>query len=214
MTSATAGRLRILARIIFPSFLIVIGYMWFCFVPSQRLIQRKRVELEKRLVSSATSPNLSKSLNARLAAAQAELVDLSQEIETLRKQVESQTAFRSQSLHDSNRATSPANAVASTLELLRRNRLVCIDCGLIGKTPEREERITSGHSKATAALSVLNEFRPKTKYRIRVQGRFQDLRLALLQMQVENPSILALSIDMDATNPLGAQRNWTLVILI
>jgi len=214
MTPATAGRLRTLAQIIFPSFLIVIGYVWFCFVPSKRLIQSKRVELEKRLVSSAKSPKSSESLNARLAAAQTELFDLSKESETRSKELESQTAFRSQSLHDSSRASSPANAVASTLELLRRNSLVCVDCGLIDKTPKREERITSGQSKATTAMAVLNEFRPKTKYRIRVQGRFQDLRLALSQMQEENPSILALSIDMDATNPLDTKRNWTLVILI
>jgi len=214
MTPATAGILRTLARIILPSILVVIGYVWFCFVPSQRLIQRKRVELEKRLVSSTTSPKSSELLNASLVAAQTELADLSKVSETLRKQLESQTAFRSQSLHDSDRASSPANAVSSTLELLRRNSLVCIDCGLIGKTPEREERITSGQSKATTATTVFNEFRPKTKYRIRIQGRFQDLRLALLQMKDENPTILALSIDMDATIPLGTQRNWTLVILI
>ena len=214
MTPATAGRLRTLARIIFPSFLIVIGYVWFCFVPSQRLIQSKRVELEKRIVSSAKSPKSSESLNASLAAAQVELFDLAKESETLRKQLESQTAFRSQSRHDSDRASSPANAVASTLVLLRRNSLVCTDCGLIGKTPERLERITSDQSKATTATTLLDEFRTKTKYRIRIQGRFQDLRLALSQMQEENPTILALSIDMDATNPLDTQRNWTLVILI
>jgi len=214
MTAATVGRLRILARITFPSILIAIGYVWFCFVPNQRLIQIKRVELEKRLASSVRSPKSNESLNAGLTAAQAKMADLSKESETLRQQLESQTAIRSQSIHDSNRVSSPANAVASTLELLRRHSLVCIDCGLIGKTPEKEERQISGLSKATAAPAIPNEFRPKTKYRIRVQGRFQDLRLALLQMQEENPTILALSIDMDATNPLGAQRDWTLVILI
>jgi len=213
MTSATVSRLKTLARIIFPSFLIVIGYVWFCFVPSQRLIQNKRVELEKRLVSSTTSPKSSESLNGRLAFTHAELSDLARESETLRKQLESQNAIRSQSLNDSNRASSPANAVASTLKLLRRNSLVCIDCGLIGKMPDKEERMTSSQSKATAAPTIPNEFRPK-RYRIRVQGRFQDLKLALRQMQEENPTILALSIDMDATNPFGDQRDWTLVILI
>lgn len=212
MTSAAPGNLAIPLRISLPSILIVIGFLWFCFLPSQRLIQSKRVELEKRLANNAKSPKSPEALAAKLNAVQSELVKIAQECETLSQSQESMTASRSQWLRKSLPGKSPAKAVASTLELLRQNNLVCIDSGLIGNPPQKEERFVSVQSKPSAPSTSSIESRSKTKYRIRIEGRFQDVREALLQLQEEQPSVIILTIDMEASDPRSDHRIWTLII--
>ncbi len=214
MTSATPVNLPLAVRISLPSILIVIGFLWFCYLPSQRIIQSKRVELEKRLATNAKSPKSMESLTAKLMSVQSELVKIAKECESLSQLQESIIASRSQWLHDSSIGNTPAKAVASTLEMLRQNNLVCIDSGLITSPPQKEERFVSVQSKTSASSTSLSESRSKTKYRIRVQGRFQDVRKALLQLNEEQPSVILQSIDMEASDPQSDHRNWTLIINI
>ncbi len=214
MTSAAPGNFTIPVRISLPSILIVFGFLWFCYLPSQRIIQSKRVELEKRLANNAKSPKSPEALTAKLNAVQSELVKIAKECETLSQSQESITASRSQWIRKSLPGNSPAKAVASSLELLRQNNLVCIDSGLIGSPPQKEERFVSVNPKPSAPSTTSNESRSKTKYGIRVQGRFQDVRKALLQLQEEQPSVILLSIDMEASDPHSDHRIWTLIINI
>ena len=214
MTSATPNNLSIAVRISLPSILIVFGFVWFCYLPSQRVIQSKRVELEKRLANNAKSPKSPESVTAKLKSVQSELAKIAQERESLSQLQESIIVSRSQWLRDSSTGNSPAKAVASTLELLRQNNLVCIDSGLITSPPQKEERFVSVQSKTSASATNPYESRSKTKYRIRLQGRFQDVRKALLQLQEEQPSVILQSIDMEASDPQSDQRNWTLLLNI
>jgi len=212
MTSAPSGNLAIALRISLSSILIVIGFLWFCFLPNQRLIQSKRVELEKRLVNYAKLPKSLDSNKTKLSSVQTELVKIAQESEALSQSLESITTRRSQWLRDALPGNSPAKSVASSLELLRRNNLFCVDGGLIASPVQKEERLVSVHSKTSTPLTNPSENHPKTKYRIRLQGRFQDIRIALQQLQEEQPSVVLVSIDMDASDPLSDQRNWTLIL--
>ena len=203
-----------IARIALPSFLIAIGFTWFCLVPGQRLIQIKRADLEKRLLHASKSPKSSESIDTKLASVQAELARIVEQSEKVRASLDSLESRRSQSIRESMHGMSPAKAVASTLDLLRRNNLVCVDSGWMNNPSQKVERFISAGSNASMASTTQSEFQPKKKYRIRMQGRFQDIRLALLQMQEEQPSVVAISIEMEASNPKFDQRNWTLVILI
>ncbi|MCY2983391.1 MAG: hypothetical protein NTY15_07095 [Planctomycetota bacterium] len=214
MTSARPGNLTIPVCISLPSILIVIGFLWFCYLPSQRLIQSKRVEMEKRLANNAKSPKSPESLTAKLNSVQLELVKIAQECESLSQLQESIIARRSQWLRDSSPGNSPAKTVASTLELFRQNNLSCIESGLIGSPQQKEERFVSVHSKTSAPSTSPSENHSKTKYRIRVQGRFQDVRKALLQLQEEHPSVILQSIDMEASDPQSDHRIWTLLLNI
>jgi hypothetical protein len=168
--------------------------------------------LEKRLAINAKSPKSIETLNARQREVQSEQAKIAQDCETLKQQLDSITARRAQWLRDSLSSGSPAKAVASTLELLRRNNLVCVDSGLIASPTQKEERFVSVQSKKSSASTNPSDGRLKTKYRIRLQGRFQDIRTALRQLQEEQPSVLLVSIDMDASDPISNQRNWTLVL--
>jgi hypothetical protein len=212
MTSATSCKLTIALRLSLPSILIVFGFLWFCYLPNQRLIQSKRAELEKRLANNAKSPKSTESLTEKLKPVQSELVKIAQERESLSQLQESILVSRSQWHRDSSPGNSPAKAVASTLELLRQNSLVCIDSGLVAIPPQKEERFISVQSKTNSPSTSSSNGRSNTKYRIRVQGRFQDVRKALLQLQEEQPSVTLQSIDMEASDPKSDHRNWTLLL--
>ena len=214
MTGVNVIRPTIIARIALPSILIAIGFSWFCFFPNQRLLQSKRAELEKRLLQAATAAKSSDLLNTKLTDVQSQLLRMTQESEGIRLLFDSLETRRSQSIRDSLHGTSPAKAVASTLDLLRRNSLVCFDSCWVSSSSQKEERFISAQSNVSMPSTAQVEIRSKKKYRIRLQGRFQDFRLALLQMQKEQPSVVAISIEMEASDPNVDQRHWTLVIHI
>ena len=212
MTSVPSGDYTIPVRMSLPSILIAIGFLWFCSLPNQRLIQNKRVELEKRLANNTKSPKSLESLKANLSSVQTELIKVAQESDSISQLLESITTRRSQWLRDSLPSNFPAKSVASTLELLRSNNLICVDSGLIAMPVQKEERLVSVHSKTSIPSRNPSESRPKSNYQIRLQGRFQDVRIALQQLQEEQPSVVLISIDMDATDPLSDLRNWTLIL--
>lgn len=214
MTSSSLVRFVALARLTLPSILIAIGFLWFFLVPSQRILQDRLAELEKRSGNGAKSPKSQEVLNARLIAIEAELSVIAEEGQKLRSRVESNATRQSQWIRESLPVNSPAKAVASTLDLLRRNSLVCIESRLVSNSPQRDDRLNSHLSKGSSSNTVPSLDHPKAKYQIRVQGRFQDVRMALLEMQKVQPSIVPISIDMEEPNLLGDQRNWTLIILI
>ena len=214
MTSSSLVRFVVLARLTLPSILVAIGFLWFFLVPSQRILQNRLAELEKRSGNGAKSPKSVEVLNARLNAIEAELSAIAKEGQKLRPRVESNATRQSQWIRESLPVNSPAKAVASTLDLLRRNSLVCIESRLVPNSPQRDDPLNSHLSKGSNSNTVVSQDHPKAKYRILVQGRFQDVRMALLEMQKVQPNIVPVSIEMEEPNPLGDQRNWTLIILI
>jgi hypothetical protein len=214
MTSSSLVRFVVLARLTLPSILVAIGFLWFFLVPSQRILQNRLAELEKRSGNGAKSPKSLEVLNARLTAIEAELSVIAEEGQKLRPRVESNATRQSQWIRESLPVNSPAKAVASTLDLLRRNSLVCIESRLVPNSPQRDDPLNSHLSKGSNSNTVVSQDHPKVKYRILVQGRFQDVRMALLEMQKVQPNIVPVSIEMEEPNPLGDQRNWTLTFLI
>ena len=210
MTSSSLVRFVVLARLTLPSILVAIGFLWFFLVPSQRILQNRLAELE----NGAKSPKSVEVLNARLNAIEAELSAIAKEGQKLRPRVESHATRQSQWIRESLPVNSPAKAVASTLDLLRRNSLVCIESRLVPNSPQRDDPLNSHLSNGSNSNTVVSQDHPKAKYRILVQGRFQDVRMALLEMQKVQPNIVPVSIEMEEPNPLGDQRNWTLTILI
>jgi hypothetical protein len=214
MTSSSLVRFVVLARLTLPSILVAIGFLWFFWVPSQRILQNRLAELEKRSGNGAKSQKSLEVLNARLTAIEAELSVIAEEGQKLRPKVESNAIRQSQWIRESLPVNSPAKAVASTLDLLRRNSLVCIESRLVSDSPQRDDPLNSQLSKGSSSNTLISQDHLKAKYRILVQGRFQDVRMALLEMQKVQPNIVPVSIEMEEPNPLGDQRNWTLIILI
>lgn len=213
MTSTSASHLVPFLRIASPAILIAIGFLWFCWLPTQKQIQTRRAELEKNQGIASASPATRQSTHAKLASIQTELAAIAVESDQIRAQLQSLAPVPTNRSNASARGHSSAKAVASTLELLRHNRMVCIESGWIARPTSTDERLISTSIKAPSTSAAEMVQRSRASYRIRMHGRFEDVRLSLVEMHEQLPNVLAISIDMELPHPMSEQRTWTLTIL-
>ncbi len=221
MTSTAERRSIVVGRIACPAILIAIAFAWFYWIPTQRLIHHRGIDLEKRIGIAAESLKAIPSVNAKLASLQTEMAAIAAERQQVQIQTESLTAQPWRNASSPVEKRTAAKAVASTLDLLRCNGLDCIESGWNARLHGKEQPsiptasnvpVHPTNQSANSTANAIRESMPAT-YRIRLLGRFDDVRRALAALQSNLPSVLVLTIDMELSQPLSDQRAWTLHIL-
>jgi len=212
MTLHRSTSAQTLVKILLPSILIVIGFLWFVRRPLQQLIAIRSVNFVNIQTNVITSPTALVDLRRQLDDVRQELSVTANKLSLAKNRIESigqKKMIRGATfVHANTRATT----VASTLELLRRNHLICLVSQSMAIKSAKPDAAIKSSADAETNATFRKEVQAVNNYCIRLRGRFQDIRVALQELHDEMPEIIPVSIEMQEPSTLDDCRNWILII--
>ncbi len=213
MSDAAPLRTRILS-ICGPALAIILVYHIVFYRPLQVRLNAERAKLKKIESSFARKANL-EVVQAKLAAAQAEIISLTEQLEQAHQASSRLVSRRDLLRREYLDSRSPASAMAETLSLLRRYHLECIDSGpVVADTSNNVSESLKPVAELLGKVEAESQDENRREMRIRFRGRFQDVQSALQEMQVAPLGIFVVSLEMEVSDAHTDQRIWTLTIAV
>ncbi len=226
-------------NMIAPVALVLIAYTYLFHSPQQAILQKEKSRLANLVTSASEAEGgLMATLQAQ-ATLKPELRKLRQSLETeqrVQRQVIADHAALRQSLL---RPSRPVATMGRVTELLRRHRLTVVESASqrdsvaqvkAAVEPLLKLLVTEDSPAVTSAAVTSAVTRAADKaasrdlisreiYEIRLNGRFDDLRLALQAMVTEFENVIALSVEMEPLRIESSagktnQRVWVLQLMV
>jgi len=212
-------------NMIAPVALVLIGYTYMLHSPQQAKLRKESSRLENLVKSQQdTEDGLMDTLQAQ-AKLKTEMRELEKTLASEETSLTNLLAHRSAMRQVLLRPSRPAATMQEVTRLFGQHRLRVIE-----STPEK-----GSQRQAEAALEPLlklladkNASNPNQRladsvsrevYRMKLRGRFEDLRLALEKLGLEQDQVIPLSVEMEpleleAAAVKSSLRTWILQIMV
>lgn len=200
-----------------PLAFVLLAYNYASNIPQQRELSARRATLNKLETSAGEVRHQHSHVMADLAKARQQEKELREQLAEARSREAQLIADRSHQLAELFRPAQPAASITQTLSLLERHQLICLDKRAAGASRGVNTATTHEVLKPIADLlgGAPKQGSTRSEYRIKLSGRYADLRRALHELLETQSDVMPLAIEMEAPEDLRTdRRTWILTLLV